>query len=68
MYFTQIPTNLQRMQLEFCALCPSLHDVCFVLEIQKKVKKGIEIELICRQNVIKEGRKRVKERKDRSVA
>ena len=39
---------------EFCDSCPILHDVCFVLEIQiKKVKKvevenGIEIEVISR--------------------
>ena len=44
--------------------------VCFVLEIQKKVKKKkieIEFNLISRQ-IIEKRRKREKERKDRSVA
>ena len=53
MYFTQIPTHLQRMHLEFCETCPILHDVCFVLEIQKKVKKSIEIEVISRRKKYK---------------
>ena len=48
MYFTQIPTHLQRMQLEFCDLCPNLH-VCALYYKYKKVKKNIEIEVISRR-------------------
>ena len=61
MYFTQVPTFYNACMVEFCDTCSFLHDVCFVLEIQKKLKKYIEIELISRQKNIKKGRKRVKE-------
>ena len=67
MYFTQFPTFTTHASRVLWFVSHSTC-VCFVLEIQKKVKKkNIEIEVISRQIVWK-GRKRVKERKDRGVA